>query len=130
MLQVSLDFAALEGAGQSEFADWLTPDRLYERQWALAVLDKVLNLLEERYARAGNSALFEKLNPCLRGDDALPSFADLGKDLKMSEGAVKVAVHRMRRRYRALLREEVANTVEDENDVGEELRYLFSALSL
>ena len=124
----SLDARTGEERYQLEPADPLSADRLFERSWALALLDEVLARLRAEQEQAGKLALFDALKPALTGDDTA-RHADLGLRLGLSEGAVKVAVHRLRRRYRELLREEIAATVEEPGEVEDELRHLFSVLS-
>ncbi len=102
-----------------------TPDRHFERQWALTLLDQVLASLQGEYHSEGSGALFEELKPVLSGE--APAYTDIGARLGRSEGAVKVAVHRLRRRYRDLMRERIADTVGEEN-VEDELRHLLSVL--
>ncbi len=107
----------------------VSPEAAYDRQWALALLDRVLIRLRDEHVAGGKSAFFEQLRPTLTADrEALP-YAILGAHLGLSEGAVKVAVHRLRLRYRELLREEIADTVERRDQVEQELRDLFAALS-
>jgi len=105
-----------------------TPDRAFDRQWALALLDVVLRRLRKEYADCGRDGLFLALKETLTGGRAEIAYRDLGARLGMSEGAVKVAAHRLRQRYRELLREEIANTVSGPEAVEEELRQLFAAL--
>ncbi len=106
-----------------------SPDKLFERRWALTVLDLVLTRLREEHVASGKINNFDALKGCLTGDRALLPYAELGATLGMSEGAVKVAVHRLRQRYRELLRAEIANTVATAAEVEEEMRHLFAALS-
>jgi RNA polymerase sigma factor (sigma-70 family) len=106
-----------------------TPDRAFDRQWALALLDTVLARLQSEYADAGRARLFEGLKETLSGGRAEIPYRDLAARLAVSEGAVKVAAHRLRKRYRELLREEIAGTVADAQDVEAELRELFAALN-
>ncbi len=114
--------------GRFEPADDLTPEKLFERRWALAVLERVLDTLRGEYVRLGKADLFERLRGCLTGDGAGAPYAVLATELGMSEENVKVTVHRLRLRYRALLQDEVARTVEREDEVADELRYLLAAL--
>lgn len=106
-----------------------TPDCAFDRQWALALLDVVLGKLRREYTDAGRDELFLGLKDTLAGGRAEIPYRDLGAQLSLSEGAVKVAAHRLRQRYRGLLREEIANTVAGPVEAEEELRHLFSALS-
>ena len=111
-----------------ELAETLTADRLYERRWALAVLEQVLGRLESEYEAAGNAVLFDRLKQFLVGERGRPTQAEIAADLAMTENAVKQAFHRFRQRYRVLLREEVAHTVAQPGDVEDELRHLISIL--
>jgi len=106
-----------------------TPEQSYERRWALTLLDTVLQRLREEYERTGRSVLFERLNGCLIGGREAQPYADLARQLNQSEGAVKVAVHRLRKHYRRLLRSEIARTLTDTEEVDEELRHLFRVLA-
>ena len=106
----------------------LTPERIFERRWALTLLDRVLALLQDEYQARGKQGLLEKLRPCLTSPADEPQYAGVAAELGMTEGAVKVAVHRMRQRYRELLRQEIAGTVADPADAEDELRHLLSAV--
>jgi RNA polymerase sigma-70 factor (ECF subfamily) len=107
----------------------LTPERAFDRQWALTLLERVHEKLREENATAGKAAHFETLRFALAGSRGDVPYRDLASRLGMSEGAVKVAVHRLRQRYREILRETVADTVAAGSDVERELRDLFSALA-
>ena len=111
-----------------EPADYQTPERIFERRWALTVLDKVLAELRAEFVASGKSRFFAALLPYVVGGSPLPSYRESGETLRMTEGAVKVAVHRMRRRYRDLLRAAVADTVSDPAQVDDELQHLINAL--
>ncbi len=114
---------------RSEPVDNATPERLYERRWTLALLDRVLKQLRAEYERANKAALFNKLKILLTmGKGAVP-LAELAAVLEMTEGAIKVAAHRLRQRYREILCEQVAQTVATPEEVDDEIRYLFSTLS-
>ena len=106
----------------------LPADHLYERQWALTVLDQVFDRLCEECAAAGKAELFDTLRVYLSGEKSATSYADAAGPLGMSAGAVQVAVHRLRRRYGELLRAQIAHTVSRPEEVDEELRHLFAAL--
>ncbi len=121
------ELLARERAGL-EPADTLSADKVYERRWALTLLEQVLNRLEEEYRAAGNELLFECLNELLADEPAAPSQADIAKKLGMTENAVKQAFHRLRQRYRKLLHEEIAHTVAVPGDIDDELRHFISAL--
>ncbi|MDQ3330848.1 MAG: sigma-70 family RNA polymerase sigma factor, partial [Planctomycetota bacterium] len=112
--KLSLDFEAGENRYRLEPADEQTPDRLFERRWALTVLDKALARLEgEHSVEPAKAARFAALKPLLTAADDANPYAAVGKALDMTEGAIKVAVHRLRKRYKELLRDEVAQTVSD-----------------
>lgn len=111
-----------------EPVDRLTPEVLFERRWALAVLDQVLNRLREYYVQDGKAEFFEAIKQTLTGDPAAGSYAQIADQLNMTEGAVKVAAHRLRSRYRELLREEIAQTVESPEQVDEEIGHLLQCL--
>ena len=124
---VALDAMSTETRYHVEPADNLSPDKAFERQWALTVLDRALTQLRTECDTAGKEALYEALKPFLTGDGKAESQAEAGKRCGMSEGAIKVAIHRLRRRYRELLREEIAQTVETPEEIDEEIRFLFAA---
>jgi len=125
---VPLDTLSAEDRYRREPEDNATPERLFERRWALTLLDQVLTRLSEEYETTGKRAMFEQLQGCLTGDSDMPPYAELAARLGMTEGAVKVAVHRLRQRYRGVLREEIAQTVADPAEIDDEIRQLFSAL--
>ncbi len=112
-----------------EPTDPRTPEQEFERQWALVVLDRVLDRLGEDYARREQAALFETLKPSLIGDREAQPYQQLASDLDMTEGSVKVAVHRLRQRYRERLLEEIAQTVASPEEAESELRHLFRVLA-
>jgi RNA polymerase sigma factor (sigma-70 family) len=124
---ISFDGLDAESRYRLEPADDLTPERMFEKQWALSLLDHVLSRLDAEMVADGKAELFEALKATLTGAASI-TYAEIGTAMGMSEGAVKVAVHRMRRRYRALLREEIAQTVSGEDDVRDEIHYLLSCL--
>lgn len=109
--------------------DGATPDQLFDRQWALALLEDVQRRLRGQYREAGKDAWFEALRFTLMGERGPIRYAELAEQLDTSEGAVKVAVHRLRRRYRGLLRETIAETVSAPEEVEDELRVLLRALA-
>jgi RNA polymerase sigma factor (sigma-70 family) len=125
---ISFDETDAEERYKLEPADTASADKLFERRWAMTLLETVLARLQAEYAREGKETTFEKLKPALSGSRESQPYAELARDLGMSEGAVKVAVHRFRQRYRQLLRAEIANTVSSPSEVDEEIRYLFSVL--
>ena len=126
---LSLQFDAAETRWCHEPADEATPEQSFERRWVLTLLDDVLQRLRTDYEQEGNTALFAELNPCLVGERTALPYAELAGKLALSESAVKSAVHRLRRRYRKLLRDEIAQTVADPGEVDEELRHLFAVLA-
>ena len=125
---VPLDELLARERGDLEPASSLSADNVYERRWALTLLEQVLARLEEEYRVAGNELLFESLNELLAGESDAPSQADIAKKLGMTEHAVKQAFYRLRQRYRELLREEIAHTVAVPADVEDELRHFISVL--
>jgi len=129
-IPISLDFRDAENRYKLEPADELTPERVYERRWALTLLDQVLGRLEREFAEAGKRNLFERLKEYLTGKTGLSPYHSVAEELAMTEGAVKVAVHRLRRRYRELLKEEIAQTVTEPDEIDEELRELFAAVRI
>jgi len=112
-----------------EPASTSTPEQVFEKQWALALLESVLEELRDEYARNGKAVLFETLKPCLIGVRESQPYAALAGELGMTEGAVKVAVCRLRERYRDRLKEGIAHTVASPAEVEEELRHLFRVLA-
>ncbi|MCI0535369.1 MAG: sigma-70 family RNA polymerase sigma factor [Verrucomicrobiales bacterium] len=113
-----------------EPADPRSPAELYERRFALALLESVLSRLERDFTSFGSADLFRKLQVFLTGDEEnTPGYAELGTKLDLTEGAVKAAVYRLRRRYRELLRDEIARIVATPEEVEDELRHLFRVLA-
>jgi DNA-directed RNA polymerase specialized sigma24 family protein len=127
---VSIDTEDAEARYCREPAHVETAERLYDRRWALTLLDRVLDRLERTMADQGKGPLLDRLKPSLLGATAAAPFARVAAELGMTEGAVKVAAHRLRGRLRVLIREEIAETVSDPADVDQEIRDLFSALKL
>jgi len=125
---VPLDRQTAEGRYALEPSHALTPEKIFERRWALTLLERVLERLGEEQARVGRERIFEGLKVFLPGAlDATP-YATVAEGLGMKEVTLKVAVHRLRRRFRELLLEEIAHTVESEEEIEAELHHLFSAL--
>lgn len=125
---VSINFAEGESRYLLEPTDDWTPERLYERRWALELLDRVLARLELQYDQQGKSELFERLKGHLTGTSNDVSLAEVADELRLTEGALKVVVHRLRRRYRDMLKEEIAGTVSSADEVSDELEILLAAL--
>jgi RNA polymerase sigma factor (sigma-70 family) len=121
------DFYERERAG-FEPADTLTSDQIYERRWALTVLDQVLARLTDEYRAAGKMALFDQLQKSLTDEPDRRSQADTAHEFGITENGVKQACHRLRQRYRHLLREEIAHTVMVPGDIEDELRHLIAVL--
>lgn len=126
---LSLDVAPAEEWLRQEPATHQTPEQDFDRRWALALLETVLKRLQQEYEDAGKGDLFCQLRGAVVGEDGKGSNARWAEALGMNEGAVRVAVHRLRVRYRELLREEIAQTVETPEAVEDELRQLFAAFS-
>ena len=125
---VALDAMDAETRYALEPADELTPERLFERRWALAVLEQVLARLRQEYADRGDGELFEAVKGRLTGAGEAPGHAETARRLGMTEGAVKMATSRLRKQYRKLLREEIAETVASPELVDEEIRFLLDCL--
>jgi RNA polymerase sigma factor (sigma-70 family) len=126
---VSFDIHAAEIRYQQEPSNDLTAEKLLDRQWALALLDRVLIRLQAEFVTDGKGKQFEQLRTFLTEGKGATSYAVVAAKLDTTEGAAKVAVHRLRRRYRELLREEIAHTVADPANIDEEIRQLFAAFT-
>jgi RNA polymerase sigma factor (sigma-70 family) len=126
-VHVTLDFTDADGRYSREPADSTTPERVFDRQWALGILDRVLAGLRDEYEESGRVKLFDTLKGCLTGATEA-GYAELADQLRMTVGAVKVAVHRLRQRYRDRLRAAIAETVATPEEVEDEIRDLFAAL--
>jgi RNA polymerase sigma factor (sigma-70 family) len=124
----AFDLGDAEGRYSIEPREEDTPERTFDRRWALTLLNRVLARCKDEYQRTGRSALFAHLSPTLTRGATDRSYAEIGCDLGLSEGAVKAAVHRLRDRYRQLLRDEVAHTVSSPDDVDAEIRHLLDAV--
>ena len=127
---LSLDAAAAETRYTLEPADRLSPDKLFERSWALTVLKQAMDQLKKESTTAGKMPLFDHLKNHLTGKTETVSYKSLAAKLDMTEDAVKAAVYRLRRRYRELVREEIAQTVATEEQLEEEIKELFAALTI
>ncbi len=126
---LSLDFARGEARYQAEPVHTMTAEKLFDRGWALTMLDQVLARLQEECKQKGKAVLFDRLRVCLLGERAGVPFSQVAQELGMTEGAIKVAAHRLRRRFRELVCAEIARTVEDAENIEEEIRDLFAALT-
>jgi RNA polymerase sigma factor (sigma-70 family) len=125
---IPLDDLLKSEVADVELAETWSADRLYERHWALAVLEQVLTRLESEYRATGSAELFDQLKEFLIGERGRPTQAEIAVKLEMTENAVKQAFHRLRQRYRVILRDEIAHTVAQAGDVEGELRHLVSVL--
>jgi RNA polymerase sigma-70 factor (ECF subfamily) len=126
---ISIDAAAAENSFGHEPLDVVTAEKIFERRWALALLEQVLRRLRDEYVRDGKEKHFEQLKATLTEASRSVPYAEIALRLATSEGAVKVAVHRLRQRYRELLRAEIADTVADAGEIDDEIRNLFAALA-
>ena len=126
---ISLDAGAAEERYRFEPAETATPEQLFERRWALTLLDTVMQRLSAEYGDSGRAALFQALRFAITGDKNSVPYTQLAAELGISADAVRVAVHRLRRRYRQVLREEIAHTVSDPSEIADELNSLRRILS-
>jgi len=122
-----LDFTAAEERHVRGSAQDLSPEKLFDRAWALTLLESALARLRREYAESGKGAHFDRLKGALTGEDRVP-YSELGAELGLSEGAVKVAIHRLRHRYRDVLLDEIAQTLAEGESMDEEFQYLLSAI--
>jgi RNA polymerase sigma factor (sigma-70 family) len=128
---VSLEFSSGESGEeryQREPGHDETPERIFERRWALSMLERVMDRLRDEFVQHGRPENFERMKVFLLGQSEAP-YADLAREMNTSEGALKVAIHRLRKRYRELFRQEIADTVADPAEVESELRYLAAVLT-
>jgi RNA polymerase sigma-70 factor (ECF subfamily) len=125
---VPIDSAIAEGRYSAEPAHDLTPERVFERTWALTLLAAVFDALRHEFESEGKLALFEELKVVLEEGPGAVRYSEIAARLGMTEGAIKVAVHRLRKRYKALLHDQIAATVDDPGEVEDEIRMLFEAL--
>jgi RNA polymerase sigma-70 factor (ECF subfamily) len=128
-IPVPIDIRNAETHYGFEPIEKMTAEKVFERRWAMTLLEQTAARLREEYERDGKSQLFEQLKITLTEPRGAIAYAELGRRLHLSEGAIKVAVHRLRLRYRAVLRAEVANTVTDPAEVEDEVRQIFRVLS-
>jgi RNA polymerase sigma factor (sigma-70 family) len=125
---ISLGVADAEGRYQLEASSNETPERIFDRRWASTLLARALTRLEADTSEEGRRQWFEALRIYLTGDQPELTYAETAARLGMSEGAVKVAVHRLRRKFRDLVRDEIAQTVAAPEDIDDELRHLWSSV--
>jgi RNA polymerase sigma factor (sigma-70 family) len=126
----SLNDTAGEDLFQVETATKLTPDQLFERNWAQIILQQAVHRLADEYAKSGKADLYEKLKDIQPGEHGPLSYAEIGAGLGMSETAVKSAMHRLRKRHREILREEIAQTVTRPEEIDDEIKHLIAIVSL
>lgn len=124
---IPIDVRTAESSCGFEPADNVTADKIFERRWALTLLEQVLEKLRGEYIHSGKGRMFEQLKPTLTEASRSVAYAEIATRLGMSEGAVKVAVHRLRQRYRELLRAEIADTVAGPSEIEDEIHSLFAA---
>jgi len=125
---LSIDFGDGETRYQREPVDVATPEKIFERRWTMTLLDRAVGRLRDEFAAADKLALFDQLKLHLGGDPDAFSYRELAETLHMTPGAVKAAAHRLRKRCRELLRDEIAQTVCDPEDIDDELQNLFASL--
>jgi RNA polymerase sigma-70 factor (ECF subfamily) len=124
---VSIDQEVAESRFAAEPSHNVQPDVLFDRQWAMTLLERTMTQLQGEYVASGRAKLFEYLQSCLAREESALPYAQIAACLNLTEPAVKMAVHRLRNRYREILRAEVAHTVSSAEEVEEEIRHLFSA---
>jgi RNA polymerase sigma-70 factor (ECF subfamily) len=125
----SIDEEAAELRFAGELSHRLQPDVLFDRQWAMTLIERVMARLQEEYLLSGRAKLFECLRNCLVKDESAQPYAEIAAQLHLTEAAIKMAVHRLRARYREILRAEIADTVAGPAEIDEEIRHLFSTFS-
>lgn len=126
---LSIDAAAAGQMYAAEAVDHRTPEKAYERRWAMLMLGRIIEKLRQEYDERGHAQLFDKLQFCLTGEGTPETYAALAAEMKVSESSLKVAIHRLRRRYRERLRQAVADTVADPQDIDDEIQALIQVLS-
>jgi RNA polymerase sigma-70 factor (ECF subfamily) len=126
---VAIDVSGGEGRYALDPHDEANPEKLFERQWALTVLNRVQARLRSVSMRSGKAQLFEQLKDFVTGEETDIPYREAGQSLGMSEGAVRVAIHRLRRRFRDLLREEIEQIVADPSEVDDEIRFMLVTLA-
>lgn len=124
---VPIDTEGAESRIAVDPAHELAPDVLFDRQWAMTLLDRTMSQLREEYVSSGRARLFEFLQSCLAKEETALPYREISAQLNLTEAAVKMAVHRLRNRYRELMRAEIAQTVSSAEEVEDELRQLFTA---
>ncbi len=125
---VSIDVDDAEKRYAIEPTDHMTPDKWFDRQWALTLLEHTLEALRDEAVKAGRAEVFDRLRPHLTGETTDERYADIAEALAMTVDGVKATVYRLRKRYRKRLRERIAETVADDSEIEDELNALFAAL--
>ena len=125
---IPIDLVAAERQYDPGLVEHLTPESLYEKRWAMGVIERALERLRERYVTEKKAPLFDRLKGLISGDESGTPRRELATELGLTEPALRMAIHRARKRFRITLREEVATTVADPSDVDDELRHLLSVL--
>ena len=125
---LSLDFSNAETSIGFQLADHQTPEKAFNKRWAMTLLEQSLARLRKEYCSRGKQELFKQLKPALTEGRGSVAYAELAERLGMNEASVKMAVHRLRQRYREVIREEIAETIANESEVEDELRDVFRAL--
>ena len=126
---LSLDTSDVEGRYSLEPADRSTPEEMFERRWTLTILERVLDQLRREQAEAGLRVQFERLQGFLTGEETETSYRDMAAELRTSEGAIKMAIHRLRQRFGQLLRGEIAETVSSPDQVDDEVKHLLGVIA-
>ncbi len=127
---LSLDFPAAETRFAAQPATNVTAEQLFDREWTISLLDDVVAALHDEYAKKGNRQVFEKLKGTISASEEQLPYAQAARELGMSENAAQVAAYRLRKRYRELLRQEIAQTVAQRGDIDDEIRSLISTLAV
>jgi RNA polymerase sigma factor (sigma-70 family) len=126
---IEIDQAMAETRLDAELKQELTPEALFERQWALTMLERTMTQLREEYIDTGRAKLFEHLSACLTQEQSAASYAEIARELRLTEASVKQAAYRLRARYREILRGEIAKTVSSPQEIDGELRCLLGCFS-
>jgi RNA polymerase sigma factor (sigma-70 family) len=126
---VPIDQDLAETRFASELTNHLSPDLLFDRQWAMTLLDRTMTQLQQEYSASGRSELFDCLRLCLAKDESALPYTEIASRLKVTEASIKMAVHRLRSRYREILQHEIAQTVSTREEIEEEIRHLFSVFA-
>jgi RNA polymerase sigma factor (sigma-70 family) len=125
---LSFELDSAEGRYQIEGHHELTPEKLFDRRWALLLLDRALTRVRDKHLASGKPEVFDRLKEFLTGDGTGPPYAEIARTLGVTEGSVKVSIHRLRRQFREALIAEIAETVSDSSDVDAEIQHLLDAI--